>query len=57
MTEPNARDDRRRDVALFRVAVLGDLVHQDLQRGDLRAALNAKAKSRWHAPHGRSVSG
>lgn len=53
MDAPVPSDDRRRDVALFRLAVLGDLIHQDLRRGELRAALEAKAKSSWRPPHGR----
>jgi len=53
MTKPNLTGDRRRDVALFRLAVLGDLIHQDLPRGELKAALEAKAKCGWHGPSGR----
>ena len=56
MTDPNARDDKRRDVALFRLAVLGDLIHQDLPRGQLKAALDAKARCHWLAPNQRSTS-
>ena len=55
MTDTAPSDDRRRDVALFRLAVLGDLIHQHLRRGELCAALDAKAKSSWCAPHGRDV--
>ncbi len=47
-------DDRRRDVALFRFAVLGDLVHTELRRGDLRRALDQKAEQHWLHPDGRT---
>jgi transposase InsO family protein len=49
-----ANDDRSRDVALFRLAVLGDLIHLDLRRGELKAALDAKAKGSWRTPRGRA---
>ena len=56
MIHRNPEDDRRRDVALFRLAVLGELVHQDNpRRGSLKAALVAKAASSWRAPGGKSV--
>lgn len=45
-------DDRKRDVALFRFAVLGDLVHTELRRGELRRALDQKAAQRWLHPDG-----
>ncbi len=52
MTKLKLTGDRRRDVALFRLAVLGDLIHQDLPRGELKEALEAKAKCGWHGPAG-----
>ncbi|MEZ6014599.1 MAG: DDE-type integrase/transposase/recombinase [Planctomycetota bacterium] len=55
MTKSTPNDDRRRDVALFRLAVLGDLVHQQLRRGELRAALEAKAQIEWSVPHRRDT--
>ena len=45
-------DDRKRDVALFRFAVLGDLVHTELRRGELRAALDQKSAQHWLHPDG-----
>jgi putative transposase len=47
-------DDRRRDVALFRLAVLGDLIHAELRRGELRRALHKKSKELRHCPDGKS---
>lgn len=47
-------DDRKRDVALFRLAVLGDLVHGEFRRGELRRALERKAQQRWVLPEGKS---
>ena len=56
MIHNNPGDDRRRDVALFRLAVLGELIHQDnLRRGALKAALDTKAANSWRAPGGKSV--
>jgi transposase InsO family protein len=55
MINPNARDDYRRDVALFRIAVLGDLIHRDLRRGELKEALAEKSQAYWQAPGGRSI--
>jgi transposase InsO family protein len=46
--------DRRQEVALFRLAVLGDLVHTELRRGALRRALQKKASERWVFPDGKS---
>jgi putative transposase len=45
-------DDRRSRVALFRLAVLGDLVHAKLPRGALRRALKKKSKKVWQFPDG-----
>ena len=36
-------DERRREEALFRYAVLGDLLHRSLRRGELGRALDALA--------------
>ncbi len=47
-------DDRKRDVALFRFAVLGDLVQTELRRGELRRALDQKAAQDWIDPAGTS---
>jgi len=55
MLNRNHDDDRRRDVALSRFAVLGELIHLDLRRGALKAALEAKAESTWRAPGGAVV--
>ena len=55
MLNRNPDDDRRRDVALFRFAVLGDLIHLDLPHGTLKAALEAKASRTWRAPGGALV--
>jgi len=55
MINPNARDDYRRDVALFRIALLGDLIHRDLRRGELKEALAEKSQAYWQAPGGRSI--
>lgn len=55
MTKLNPTGDRRRDVALLRLAVLGDLIHQDLPRGDLKKALADKAKRHWEQPDGRYI--
>ena len=52
MTKMNPSGDRRRDVALLRLAVLGDLIHQNLPRGELKRALESKAKCAWEAPDG-----
>lgn len=47
-------DDRRRDVALFRMGVLGDIAHVELRRGELRRALKEKSETLWLCPDGRS---
>ena len=47
-------DERKRDVALFRLAVLGDLVHTELRRGALRRALDEKARKLWVFPGGET---
>lgn len=46
-------DDKKRDVALFRLAVLGDLVHTELRRGALRRALETKTSEPWLFPDGK----
>lgn len=47
-------DNRQQEVALFRLAVLGDLIHVRLRRGDLRRALRQKSKELWLCPDGKS---
>ena len=47
-------DDRRREIALFRYAVLGELVNAELKRGALRRVLEQKAEQVWLLPDGRS---
>ena len=46
-------DDKKREVALFRLAVLGDLVHTELRRGALRRALEKKTSEPWVFPDGK----
>ena len=46
-------DDKKRDVALFRLAVLGDLIHTELRRGALRRALEKKTSEPWVFPDGK----
>jgi len=46
-------DDRRNQAALFRLAILGDLVHANLRRGELRLALSKKSKELWLCPDGK----
>ena len=47
-------DQRRKEVALFRLAVLGDLIHTEQRHGGLRRALQAKSREVWLCPDGRS---
>jgi len=47
-------DYRKKKIALFRFAVLGDLVHAQLRRGELRRALRKKSKEVWLCPDGKS---
>ena len=47
-------DKRKKEVALFRLAVLGDLIHAELRRGAQRRALGKKAKEVWLCPDGKS---
>jgi len=47
-------DERKREVALFRLAVLGDLIHTELRRGELRRALEQKSGQHWVFPDGKS---
>jgi len=46
-------DDQRKEEALFRLSVLGDLVHRNLKHGELKAALQAKAAQVWIGPDGK----
>jgi len=48
-----ASDDSKRDVALFRLAVLGDLIHTELRRGELCRVLQSKASKAWLDPQGK----
>ena len=45
-------EERRRAEALFRYAVLGDLLHRGLRRGELGRALNERAQKLWKGPDG-----
>jgi transposase InsO family protein len=45
-------DEERDQEALFRLSVLGDLVHRRLRHGGLRRAIAAKAQEVWIAPEG-----
>jgi len=45
-------DTNKKEVALFRFAVLGDLVHARLHRGELRCALAKKSGELWLHPDG-----
>ncbi len=47
-------DKQKQEVALFRLAVLGDLIHAELRRGAQRRALKKKAKEVWLCPDGKS---
>ena len=47
-------DTRKREIALFRMAVLGDLIHAELRRGAQRRALEKKANEVWLYPDGSS---
>lgn len=47
------REDRRRKEALFRYAVLGELLHRALQRGELGCGLRERAAKLWRGPDGR----
>lgn len=46
-------DDPRRAEALFRYAVLGELLHRRLRRGDLQRGLRARAAEVFTGPDGR----
>lgn len=46
-------DERRREEALFRYAVLGDLLHRSLRRGELGRALGERARKVWKGPDGQ----
>lgn len=45
-------EDHKKQVALFRFAVLGDLVHGHQRRGELGRALRKKAEQLWRFPDG-----
>lgn len=44
---------RRQEIALFRLAVLGDLIHSQLRRGAQRRALQRKSEESWRCPDGQ----
>ena len=46
-------NDPRMQEALFRLSVLGDLIHCKLQRGELKARLREKAARVWEGPNGK----
>jgi transposase InsO family protein len=47
-------DDRRVEVALFRLAVLGDLIHAKRSHGVLSRSLRQKSQQVWQCPDGPS---
>ncbi len=46
-------EERRKEEALFRYAVLGDLLHRGLRRGELGRVLTERARKQWKGPDGR----
>jgi transposase InsO family protein len=46
-------EERRKNEALFRYAVLGDLVTRELSRGELGRGLSERAAKVWRCPDGR----
>ena len=46
-------EGRRKMEALFRLSILGDLVHPPLKHGELKAVLQAKAAQVWIGPGGK----
>lgn len=48
----NDDKDKQTQDALFRLSVLGDLVHRELERGELKELLRQKAQQRWVHPDG-----
>src|SRR3974377_2028216 len=47
-------DDERNQEALFRHAILGEVLSRNLRRGQLRAALKQLAQQTYQDHHGRS---
>lgn len=47
------KKERGKEEALFRYAVLGDLLHRKLKRGELRRGFWERAGKVWTGPHGR----
>jgi len=47
-------DDERNQEALFRHAILGDVLSRNLRRGQLRLTLKQLAQETYQDPHGRS---
>ena len=46
-------DEERDQEALFRHAILGDLLSRNLRRGQLRLGLKQLAQQTWQNSHGR----
>ncbi len=46
-------DDERNQEALFRHAILGEVLSRNLRRGQLRPALKQLAQQAYQDPHGR----
>ena len=47
--------NQREAIALFRLAILGELINTELRRGALRAALDSKAAREWKHPGGHTL--
>jgi transposase InsO family protein len=52
--ESSVENQRRTQWALFRLAVLGELVHAQRSRGELTRALRQKAHQHWQLPNGQT---
>jgi len=48
------KPSHREQVALFRHSVIGDLLAQDLDRGELKAELEQRASRRYRPPHAKA---
>lgn len=48
-------NDKRREIAMWRMSILGALVSARLEHGDRRALLEAAAARSYEAPDGRRV--
>lgn len=49
-------DDKKKEVALFRFGVLGELIHANRRRGGQARALQNKAREQWTYPDGTTRS-